>query len=64
MTIGDIRKAILNLDDELVAVVEVPIEDHDGDVIRHFFQLKSVARDMDPDTAEWYARMACAPVDE
>jgi len=64
MTIGDLRKAITHLDDELVIVVHVPIEDADGDTVEQFFAMRTVNRDMDPDTAEWYARIRCAPVDE
>ena len=63
MTIGDLRKAIQNLDDELVAIVQVPIEDEDGDTVEHFFAVRSVSRDIDPDTAEWYARIRCESLD-
>ena len=63
MTVGDLRKAIGKLDDELSIVVAAPIEDADGDHIEGWFTLRAVTRDMDPDTAEWYARFDCDSAD-
>lgn len=64
MTIGDLRKAIRNLDDELRIIVHVPIEDEDGDTAEYLYSIETVVREMEPDTAEWYARIACVSVDE
>jgi hypothetical protein len=63
MNVGELRKAIQRLDDELSIVVAAPIEDADGDHIEGWFTLQTVTRDMDADTTEWYARFECTSID-
>ena len=63
MTIGDLRKLTEYLDDELSIVVAAPIEDADGDHIEAWFTLRRIGREMDPDTAEFYARFECESID-
>ncbi|HEX4695001.1 hypothetical protein [Sphingomonas sp.] len=58
MTIGELKRAIADLDDGLDIVLAVPLEDPDGDDVERVFALVSVETRVDPDTAESYAHFA------
>jgi len=59
MTVGDLKKAIASLDNWLEIEIIVADEDADGDEVERSFNLETVTRRMDPDTAREYARFEC-----
>lgn len=58
MNIGDLRRTLGSLADNLDIVLVVPVEDQDGDEVEQLFGLAHVDRRMDPDTGEEYAHFA------
>ena len=64
MTIGDLRQTLSKLDNELHIIIAVPIIDADGDEVEAWFALRTITREMDPDTTEFHARFACDRLDD
>lgn len=58
MKIGELKRAIADMDDERVIVLAVKIEDGDGDETEQWFGLDNAEARVDPDTAEDYAHFA------
>lgn len=64
MKVGQLKKLLEPLDDELVIIVIGPVTDDDGDEAEAWFGLREVTREMDSDTAEHYARFECVPLED
>ena len=61
MTIGKLKDAIANLDDDFEIEVVVPVEDADGDETDRSFRLALVTPALDPDTGDNYVAFECEP---
>ncbi|HXJ73081.1 MAG TPA: hypothetical protein VNM37_09510 [Candidatus Dormibacteraeota bacterium] len=64
MTVGQLKKQLESLDDGLEIIVIGPVTDDDGDEAETWFRLRDVCREMDSDTAEFYAHFECVPIEE
>lgn len=64
MKVGELKKQLEPLDDNLVIIVIGPVTDDDGDESEAWFGLRDVTREMDSDTAEHYARFDCVPIED
>ena len=64
MTVGHMKKLLDPLHDELHIIMVAPTLDEDGDESDTWFGVRDVTRQMDADTAEFYARFACVPLED
>ena len=64
MTVGNLKKLLDPLDDELVIIVVCPVLDEDGDEAETWCGLRDVTSEIDQDTAEDYARFGCVPIED
>lgn len=60
MKIGELKKAIAGLDENLEIEIIARYEDDEGDEVEYSYDLQSITRRMDPDTAGEYARFECS----
>jgi uncharacterized protein YciI len=64
MKVGELKKQLEPLDDDLVIIVIGPVLDDDGDESEAWFGLREVASAIDGDTAEDYARFDCVAIED
>jgi hypothetical protein len=64
VTIGNLKKLLEPLDDQMHIIIVGPVLDDDGDECEAWFAIRGVTREMDQDTAEFYARFACARLED
>ncbi|MGA8764815.1 MAG: hypothetical protein WB562_18240 [Candidatus Sulfotelmatobacter sp.] len=63
MMIGELKQLLAPLDDEMHIIVIGPAFDAAGDEIEACYGLREVKVEMEPDTAEEFARFGCDPID-
>ena len=59
MTVGELRAELADLDGLLNIEIIVPYEDEDGDAVERAFDIRSVEKCVDRDTAGEYVRIEC-----
>jgi hypothetical protein len=64
MTVGELKKLLKPIDDDLQIIVTGNLLDEDGVECEAWYAISGVSQEMDEDTAEHYVRFGCDTLDD